>query len=544
MHTTLRSRAFLIVAFVALLFPALASAQFKRGDANGDGCVDGLDVDLIADTLLIPGFPSPQCMDAADTNDDGLFNISDLIYIAAWLEIPSSPAPPAPGPFYCGVDPTDDEVGCEVYEGCGPCLPDVTGSLTAGDASAVPGATGVDHFILGSFDFDLPGFSVAIDYDETIITVESIDAIGTATEDAFFFGPMHNNDPGEGWFFVGALMDAIPPLDGYIPAGDNVPLVHTKFSVSSLAPLETMSTISVVDSIGTPEVATLFAVPPASLFVPDMVAGTFHVTLGVTGAVKAGDASGPPGATSVDHFVLATFDYALPAYTIAVEYDESLLNVGTIDPVGTGAESAEFFSALHDDAMGEGWFWVAALMDTSPPIDTFIPAGVDVPLIHTTFAVDAGAPPGTLSTISVVPSVGNPPVDTLFAVLPGFVFAPTMLSGTFEVTEGGHFVRGNCNDDALFDIGDPIFLLDVLFPPGGPGTGAIPSCEDSCDANDDGVIDIAHPISMLTALFPTMGLMPLPPPGPGVPPINSGDCGPDTPEDDALDCDPGSTLCL
>ncbi len=82
------------------------------------------------------------------------------------------------------------------------------------------------------------------------------------------------------------------------------------------------------------------------------------------------------------------------------------------------------------------------------------------------------------------------------------------------------FVRGDCNADGGFDIGDAITLLSVLFS-GAPS----PPCDDACDCNDDGLLDIADAISKLGSLFSGSG--PLPPP--------ASSCGPD-PTPDSLSC--------
>ncbi|MCA8959229.1 MAG: hypothetical protein KDC38_01900 [Planctomycetes bacterium] len=81
------------------------------------------------------------------------------------------------------------------------------------------------------------------------------------------------------------------------------------------------------------------------------------------------------------------------------------------------------------------------------------------------------------------------------------------------------FRRGDSNDDGMFDIGDPVFILGSLFVPG----AASPSCEDAADANDDGVLDIADPVYQLAALFV-----------PGSPALPA-TCGVDTTAD-SLDC--------
>ncbi|MEM7164280.1 MAG: proprotein convertase P-domain-containing protein [Planctomycetota bacterium] len=89
------------------------------------------------------------------------------------------------------------------------------------------------------------------------------------------------------------------------------------------------------------------------------------------------------------------------------------------------------------------------------------------------------------------------------------------------------FPRGDCNNDTVVNIADPVFVLNVLF--GTPGL--MPECTDACDANDDGGMDIADAVAILTSLF-SMSAPPLPAPGTT--------CGPD-PTPDTLTC--FSTAC-
>ena len=57
-------------------------------------------------------------MDAADVDDDGRVLINDAVSVFGWLfSGGASPAPPAPAvadypPENCGVDGSDDELGC------------------------------------------------------------------------------------------------------------------------------------------------------------------------------------------------------------------------------------------------------------------------------------------------------------------------------------------------------------------------------------------------------------------------------------------------
>ena len=84
------------------------------------------------------------------------------------------------------------------------------------------------------------------------------------------------------------------------------------------------------------------------------------------------------------------------------------------------------------------------------------------------------------------------------------------------------FLRGDCNTDSIYNIGDPIDMLDKLF---GLLT-VLPPCADACDANDDGLFDVADPVYALNNQF-SGGSNP-PPPFPL--------CGVD-PTSDSLDCD-------
>ncbi len=88
---------------------------FERGDANTDGITD------IADAVFVLGYlfqgnRTPTCLDAADANDDGGVDISDASALLGYLFLGSGPPPP---PLTeCGIDPTDDAIGCESF---GPC---------------------------------------------------------------------------------------------------------------------------------------------------------------------------------------------------------------------------------------------------------------------------------------------------------------------------------------------------------------------------------------------------------------------------------------
>lgn len=78
---------------------------------------------------------------------------------------------------------------------------------------------------------------------------------------------------------------------------------------------------------------------------------------------------------------------------------------------------------------------------------------------------------------------------------------------------GVGFRRGDCNQDSLYDIGDPIYILGQLF-----GISLGLACADACDTNDDGNFDIGDAIYALGSLFGPGALPPMPHPGCGVDP--------------------------
>ena len=58
------------------------------------------------------------------------------------------------------------------------------------------------------------------------------------------------------------------------------------------------------------------------------------------------------------------------------------------------------------------------------------------------------------------------------------------------------FVRADCNGSGVFDISDPIYLLEAIF-----GGGVTLGCEDACDADDNGITDFTDVFGLLAGLF-------------------------------------------
>ena len=88
---------------------SLTPLDFKRGDVSGDGVINLADPIQVLNIILSAA--SNLCADASDSNDDGVVDIADVGYLLATM-FQEGALPPDPG-FQCGIDPTDDDLGCE-----------------------------------------------------------------------------------------------------------------------------------------------------------------------------------------------------------------------------------------------------------------------------------------------------------------------------------------------------------------------------------------------------------------------------------------------
>lgn len=90
-------------------------AQFVRGDVNGDGDLNLVDVARLL-AVLFQGGVEP-CEDAVDIDDNGSLEVTDAIALLNYLFLGGG-APAAPFPS-CGEDPTPlDGVTCDSFSGC------------------------------------------------------------------------------------------------------------------------------------------------------------------------------------------------------------------------------------------------------------------------------------------------------------------------------------------------------------------------------------------------------------------------------------------
>jgi hypothetical protein len=96
------------------------TAEFRRGDADGDGSVSLTDAVRILNHLFQGGEP-PDCLDASDADNDNDVLLTDAVFVLAFL-FQQGPPPASPGPDTCGEDPDgdapDETLGCGLYSTC------------------------------------------------------------------------------------------------------------------------------------------------------------------------------------------------------------------------------------------------------------------------------------------------------------------------------------------------------------------------------------------------------------------------------------------
>lgn len=101
-----------VLASFGNLSQFVAEDRFRRGDTDNSGRVDIADA-LFQLLYVLLGQGEVSCLDATDSNDDGISDFTDAILILTTLFLGGEI--PAPGPFDCGTDSTEDDLDCEAY---------------------------------------------------------------------------------------------------------------------------------------------------------------------------------------------------------------------------------------------------------------------------------------------------------------------------------------------------------------------------------------------------------------------------------------------
>lgn len=155
---------------------------------------------------------------------------------------------------------------------------------------SVPSDGGPSIFtVRADHEFDLDGFTMALRFDPTVLTVDSI---GTADTDAGLVGvelelPRIDNENGE--IIVAVIFDFLPPFEGvFLPAGTNHSILAGSARLTSIPAPASTTTLSPTNDLGSPPTDTIFVIDGQSLN-PNLE----EATVTVAGSVGASPAAPP-----------------------------------------------------------------------------------------------------------------------------------------------------------------------------------------------------------------------------------------------------------
>jgi hypothetical protein len=198
---------------------------------------------------------------------------------------------------------------------------------------------------------------------------------------------------------------------------------------------------------------------------------------------------------------LNTVTAATYGFSMGLAHDASLFTPTFVAPVGPlpaigGGVGPEFFGIT----IYPGGVTVDVAYELGGLVTLAFDAELPVLSVHysTQPVVFQGNPGPVLSVIQFDDTFGMPPVENRVVVSStGDSEPPITVGGTITLVPSGPFIRGDCNVDGHYDLGDAVTIVGLLF--GGVSGGA--QCERACDGNDDGAVDVGDAVYLLLDLF-------------------------------------------
>ena len=532
------------------------SADFVRGDLNGDGVVSYADPFVLTAYLFLGHSRVEDCMAAAEINGDGHLDISDTIHLYRFvLGLRDAPSAPFPDP---GPAPADETLSCDSYTSDATPIDDPAASIRIVDHTSEGGE---DRLVMIDVEVStstrLAGLGMRLEFESGLFgevgTLKGRGVVNLVGEDPeanhwiidaqedsiavgqFIAAPLcniENEDPECGWLPAGEdvkVFRLLACLAPNTPAGEYpIRIASAEFvdleTSRAIYPETSTATLTVLEDVGTSECDANPEAPP-----PPPPTPTVAFTLAERTASR-GAAVGVPFAIRAE----------LPSqgFSFSMDFDESVLTSTGIErlwkrPSGTPFEFEKFeinnanrFPGNQD--LFEGYIAggvIISFEDTSE----VLPAGEDVEVLNLEFEIRPDAPLGETQLEFVDGAIGSDgePVQNrlvsggravVAATTPSFV----LVNGFVAIVGVGtpFFLRGDTNADGEVQISDPVHTLGFLFE-----AGLSVDCLDAADANDDGEVNVTDPIFTLEFLF--AGGPPIPPP--------YAEWGED-PTDDALEC--------
>jgi hypothetical protein len=183
-------------------------------------------------------------------------------------------------------------------------------------------------------------------------------------------------------------------------------------------------------------------------------------------------------------------------YSLGVAHDPAILSINTAITVVTSAsgEAVEFEVVnIYIDGVTQGVVYDFLLDWSLPLVDA-------TPVLEIEYQLQAGVLTGATSssstTLNVVSTLGDPPVDNV-VVVDGASVAAVPVDGTLILTpyEGSQFIRGDVTQNGSLDVADGIGVLSYLF------LFASTTCFNALDADDTGNVSISDAVRILCAVF-------------------------------------------
>jgi len=206
----------------------------------------------------------------------------------------------------------------------------------------------------------------------------------------------------------------------------------------------------------------------------------------MVGEITASEGAGPPKDTVVVP-ILGRSVKALRGYSIALEYDEAVLEVIAVDSSGTVGSGADSFTVDWDNDLGEGWVTVEVKSDASAiePFENEL-------LTKIVFSVSSSASVPDTTPLTLSDSLGSTQVVNSFVTNDDSVIYPVKQHALFWILD-----YGDANGDGVVDDEDAEVTFGFLYSDG-ETPGPPPS---AADANEDGWTDITDAIKIAYGFY-------------------------------------------
>ena len=121
---------------------------------------------------------------------------------------------------------------------------------------------------------DVAGVQIALTYDDSLVTFDSATASGPAAGSDFF--SVDSDVAGILTIGIARDLDATPG-PGPIPAGSDVEIVSSSWSIPGTSPAPSTADLTLTDGIGDPVIDNLLIFPDASTEAPNLVSGAINI---------------------------------------------------------------------------------------------------------------------------------------------------------------------------------------------------------------------------------------------------------------------------